>query len=355
LTRDSRHDLFASNTIFALYVEGRRAPAGDQYPPSSGNGMVSTQDVKAAYHLILGRPPESGDVLLGHAKQYESIGELREAFLNSPEFQSILLRRPQGAVPLDWGRQVVETEASTAEMAEMISRVEATWQHLGQSEPHWSVLVNDCYRAERIGQNEELFYQTGRTYLQRLQRAAERCGISLGNYRHCFELGCGVGRLTIWLSKQFESVVGADISAAHLEIARATLHRLACNNVNLMHIASLDDFDAMPHFDLFTSLIVLQHNPPPVIALLLERMLRKLRPGGIAYFQLPTFIADYRFIVGEYLGQPNATGRIEMHAFPQPALFDIIERCGCRLLEIREDDEVGREPIVSNTVFLAKS
>jgi SAM-dependent methyltransferase len=122
-----------------------------------------------------------------------------------------------------------------------------------------------------------------------------------------------------------------------------------------MHIASLDDFDAMPHFDLFTSLIVLQHNPPPVIALLLERILRKLRPGGTAYFQVPTFIADYHFVVGEYLGQPNPMGRIEMHALPQRVLFDIIERCGCRLLEIREDDEAGGGPIVSNTIFLSKS
>jgi hypothetical protein len=70
---------------------------------------------------------------------------------------------------------------------------------------------------------------------------------------------------------------------------------------------------------------------------------------------VPTFIADYRFVVGEYLGQPNPTGQIEMHALPQRVLFDIIERCGCRLLDIREDDEVGREPIVSNTVFLIKS
>jgi SAM-dependent methyltransferase len=317
--------------------------------------MVSTEDVKAAYRLILGRPPESGDVLLRHARQYQSIDELREAFFNSPEFQNSPLRRTQPAGPLEWGKNVVETEASPAEMNEMIGRVEATWQHLGQSEPHWSVLVNDCFRTEQIGQNEDLFYQTGRIYLQRLQQAAERCGISLGDYRHCFELGCGVGRLTIWLSEQFENVVAADISGAHLEIAQATLRRFSCNNVSLKHITSLADLDALPEFDLFTSMIVLQHNPPPVIALLLERMLRKLRPGGTAYFQVPTFIADYRFVVGEYLGQPNPTGQIEMHALPQRVLFDIIERCGCRLLDIREDDEAGREPIVSNTVFLSKS
>lgn len=315
--------------------------------------MVSTEDVKAAYRLILGRAPESGDVLRHHAEQYQSIDELREAFLTSPEFQNVPWRSAPAA-PSDWRESIVETEASPAEMTEMIRRVEATWQHLGQSEPHWSVLVNDRFRAERIGENEDLFYETGRIYLQRLQRAAERCGISFDDYRDCFELGCGVGRLTIWLSEQFEKVVAADISAAHLQVAEATLHRFGRNNVRLAQIASLGDLDRLPEFDLFTSMIVLQHNPPPIISLLLERMLRKLRPGGAAYFQVPTAILDYRFVVGEYLGQPNPTGRMEMHALPQRVLFDIIERSGCRLLEIREDDEVGREPIVSNTVFLTK-
>src|SRR5205085_2666337 len=167
-------------------VEGQRATAGDQYRLSSGNGMVSTEDVKAAYRLILGRPPENGDVLLRHAKQHHSIDELREAFFNSPEFQNIPLRRLPPAVRPDGGQTVVETEASPAQMAEMICRVEATWRHLGQSEPHWSVLVNDCFRSEQIGQNEDFFYQTGRLYLQRLQRAAERSGISLGDRRDCF-------------------------------------------------------------------------------------------------------------------------------------------------------------------------
>src|ERR1700686_4334748 len=72
-----------------LHVAGQCATAGDQYRSALGKRMVSTEDVKAAYRLILGRPPESGDVLFRHARQYRSIDELREAFFNSPEFQNI--------------------------------------------------------------------------------------------------------------------------------------------------------------------------------------------------------------------------------------------------------------------------
>jgi SAM-dependent methyltransferase len=317
--------------------------------------MVSTEDVKAAYRLILGRAPENDDVLARHAKQYQSLDELRQAFFNSPEFQHMPWRQPRPVAPLDWGNSVVETDASPAQLTEMIRRTETTWQHLGQSEPHWSVLVNDRFRTEQIGQNEDLFYETGRIYLLCLQRTAERCGVALNDYRDCFELGCGVGRLTVFLADQFEKVIAADISAAHLKIAQATLDRFGRTNVSLAHITSLGDLDTLPEFDLFTSMIVLQHNPPPVIALLLERMLRKLRPGGAAYFQVPTFITDYRFVVSEYLGQANPTGEMEMHPLPQRVLFDIIERCGCRLLEIREDDAIGHGPTVSNTIFLGKS
>ena len=47
---------------------------------------------------------------------------------------------------------------------------------------------------------------------------------------------------------------------------------------------------------------------------------------------------------------------MEMHYFPQAALFDLIAAQGCRVLEMREDDAIGLSVIaVSNTVLLQKS
>jgi hypothetical protein len=99
---------------------------------------------------------------------------------------------------------------------------------------------------------------------------------------------------------------------------------------------------------------VLQHNPPPLIAALLTRLLNKLRPGGVAYFQVPTYRLNYRFLVDEYLRTASPMDGIEMHVIPQWVLFDILHRCGCRLLECREDHWTGDPRMISNSIFLRK-
>lgn len=50
--------------------------------------MVSKDDVKAAYQLILGREPESEEVVAFLATQYSSVPELRHAMIYSYEFLS---------------------------------------------------------------------------------------------------------------------------------------------------------------------------------------------------------------------------------------------------------------------------
>src|SRR6266536_4485241 len=177
--------------------------------------MVSTEDVRAAYRLILDRAPENEDVVIEHAKRYNSIAELRDAFLNSPEFQHTPRRYSSPDLPY-WESDVVEVDASDAELSEMINHVTETWSHLGVSEPHWSVVTKEQFRARTIGAHEDAFYTSGRSDLLRLERAAQRCGVTLARYKDCFELGCGVGRLTVWLSELFRGrVIAADISPPH--------------------------------------------------------------------------------------------------------------------------------------------
>ncbi|MGH7093257.1 MAG: hypothetical protein ACREFB_06960, partial [Stellaceae bacterium] len=108
-----------------------------------------------------------------------------------------------------------------------------------------------------------------------------------------------------------------------------------------------------PEFDVLVSTIVLQHNPPPIAALMLDAALRKLRPGGVALFQVPTYGPRYRFVAEDYLAHLGEG--MEMHVLPQHAIFEIFERTGCRLLECREDAAVGNhEGFVSNTFFVRK-
>jgi SAM-dependent methyltransferase len=324
----------------------------------SEKGMITSEDVKAAYRLILGRDPENEEVLLKHALEARSLDDLRRIFLCSPEFQHIAwarvpwLQSPER--PLDWPPIAVETDASDAKLSLMMRHIEENWHRLGLLDPHWSVLTNEAYRASNISHSEAPFYESGKPDIDRFVRTAERCDASLTGLTHCFELGCGVGRMTVWLAELFEGVVAADISLTHLSVARQALNRWDRRNVDLVHLDSFSAFEDIPQFDVFFSFIVLQHNPPPLIAALLKAVLGKLRPGGVAYFQVPTYRLDYRFQIDEYLRKTSPTDGMEVHAIPQHILFEILRQSGCRLLECREDHWTGDYGTISNSIFAKK-
>ncbi len=74
----------------------------------------------------------------------------------------------------------------------------------------------------------------------------------------------------------------------------------------------------------------------------------------MAFFQVPTYKAGYRFCIDDYLDLTNVTD-MEMHYFPQAALLDLVAEQGCRVLEIREDDAIGLSiTAVSNTLLVQK-
>jgi SAM-dependent methyltransferase len=324
---------------------------------ASENSVVNIEDVKTAYRLLLGREPEDEAVLLAHTQHSRSFEELRAAFFRSTEFQNLAAQQTAFRPllrPLDWPPIRVELDASSAQLASMMRNTEATWNQLGVSEPHWSVLAHDAFLATNIAKVEPEFYESGKDAIHMLCRTAERCGTSLSGLSRCFELGCGLGRITIWLAGLFERLVAADISPAHLALARQAVDRLEVANVELVHLHSFGTFEAIPEFDVFFSFIVLQHNPPPLIAALLRIILGKLRAGGIAYFQVPTYRLNYDFQIEEYLRSVDFSGRMEMHVIPQSVLFDILRQSGCRVLECREDNWTGDPGIISNTIFAKK-
>ena len=125
-------------------------------------------------------------------------------------------------------------------------------------------------------------------------------------------------------------------------------------NVSYQQLATLDQLSQLPQVDAIFSLITLQHNPPPIMAWMLRTLLSSLRPGGVAYFQLPTYRTGYLFEVERYLhsAPPNT---LEMHYLPQHEVFRLVAETGCLCLEVREDGMVGAEDqMLSNTFLVQK-
>lgn len=319
--------------------------------------MVSKEDVVLAYKLLFGREPEDDAVVTHYATEVTDLRALRELFINSTEFRATLerIQSPRPTHPPFIGPPMeVELTAPAEKLSALFAKVSAQWHHLGKTEPHWSVLTNESYFQENFHMNRAAFYTSGESELKMFDATLVRAGVARDGLHRCLELGCGVGRVTAPLAIRFAEVIAVDISTTHLRVAEDHLRTKGIANVQFRHLDSIDDVSSLGSFDVLYSCIVLQHNPPPVTGRLLRDLLAQLRVGGVAFFQVPTYKAGYRFRIDDYLAQGNST-EMEMHYFPQAVLLDLIAQQGCRVLEIREDDSIGLSAItISNTLLVQK-
>ncbi|MEI7874956.1 MAG: class I SAM-dependent methyltransferase [Alphaproteobacteria bacterium] len=248
----------------------------------------------------------------------------------------------------------IELDGPADQRREMFQQVARCWQHLGEQEPYWSVLTAPQFKMSHIGSTGDEFYRSGQACLSTINAFFARSGQAIADIQSVLEFGCGVGRETTALASRFRRVVGVDISAAHLALARQAVSRHHQSNVGFVQLASIEAVAALPQCDLLYSVIALQHNPPPVMLEVLSQLFDRLRPGGYALFQLPTFWKGYSFSWREQLARTDSLA-MEKHVLPQAAVYTAMRRYGLDLLEVHEDRAVGDPDIISNTFFARKS
>jgi SAM-dependent methyltransferase len=313
---------------------------------------LSAEAVIWAYRLFLDREPESATTV-ENTLAYGSVKALREALLASKEFTG---HNPpaQASPPLDVPPIEVEWETDPVSAEVLLSHVKDTWTRLGKERPHWSVLSAEQFLPEHIAGSEDAFFDSGREDVSDLTAILLRNGFGTIQLRSAFEFGCGIARVTPYLAEVFPRITACDVSAAHLQIARGVITRAGAHNVELV-LADEEKFGMEGPFDLWFSRIVLQHNSPPIMALILRRALTLLARGGVAVFQVPTYCRGYRFNTAEYIATLTGSGDIEMHVLPQAAVFRIAAEAGCRPVEVREDRATGLGPAwLSNTFVVVK-
>ncbi len=327
----------------------------------SQNSPLTPDTVALAYRLLLGREPENQAVLDQFCGSVRDLAQLRQVFLDSPEFRQRMaatLDKSQPQVrqrhPFHLPQMPVELDATPAELVQMLDRVKAAWERFGDTEPYWSVVTQPMYRMEQIEAHRKSFYHSGKYSCDLFLAALRRCGINPAELGSCLEVGCGVGRVTRYLAEAFPRLIAADVSGAHLGYAREWLQQEGLSNVEWRHWTDPAALQQLPAVDVVFSLITLQHNPPPVMAWMLRALLAALNHGGVAYLQLPTYSSGYLFEVKRYLNMsPQAS--MEMHFLPQHEVFAIVQASGCICLEVREDTMVGDEDrMLSNTFLIRK-
>ena len=313
--------------------------------------IISKDAIIWAYRLFLDREPENDLVVSDKLACLRNTADIRRDFMSSSEFitknpviRTLSLSGHEPSMPIE----------SSDDLNGLFAHIQNVWEDLGKSEPHWSVLTWDKFMSNGEGTEEE-FYNTGKGDVDRLLETLKRNSIDINSLDTCLEFGCGVGRITSWLSQKFKTVIGYDISRAHLHLAQQHFDKSSYKNISLHHLRELSDIEKLPQVDLVFSVIVLQHNPPPIIKLIIKWLIRALNPGGIAFFQVPTYRNGYSFILKNYLSDEIKNHTMEMHVLPQNELFEVIHNENGKVIEVLEDGYTGlRDGERSNTFVVQK-
>ena len=215
------------------------------------------------------------------------------------------------------------------------------------------MLSADDFLPGRIKDTETSFFASGQQDVNDLIALLARHGKSAADFAQVIEFGCGIGRVTPHLARTFRHVTACDVSTSHAAMAEKVVAGAGVRNVRFEPVVD-DRFGMDDGFDLWFSRIVLQHNPPPVIARILERAFVLLEPGGMAVFQVPTYATGYRFRLAEYLARDRSADGIEMHVLPQSAVFAIARDCGCEPLDVLEDGSAGPMQDWCSTTFVMR-
>ena len=323
----------------------RRFALGRPVPqPAADNEVdaLTEQSVTWAYRFFLGREPENSAVIEEKLRYADDLAAFRNSFLFSQEFLKSLpawLRLPlHGDEPYC----KVQCDGSAKELTRLFEHVASSWQELGSSDPYYSVLTQEEFAGLPSQERIEAFFRSGPGDVERFLLALQRNELDLTGRPVCLEYGCGLGRITQALAPRFQKVIGVDISRTHLAEASKQAHERRVDNIEWMHLESIAALDRLPPVDVIYSMIVLQHNPPPVIDRIVSTFARILKPGGIAYFQVPTYRLGYEFDLREYLDSCAGPSGIEMHVYPQHRVFQHFAQVGAIPVSVVEDGATGR-------------
>jgi SAM-dependent methyltransferase len=165
-----------------------------------------------------------------------------------------------------------------------LSRHQSIWEGHGSSDPLWAVVTDPRYQGGRW--KPEDFFATGRKEIHAVLGHLKKKGIRPNRRGQALDFGCGVGRLTAALARNFSGALGLDISQSMVEHARRFHAKLRRAKFQVNASWDLSAFKS-GSFDFVYASIVLQHIPTQATEGYLKEFLRVLRPKGLLVFNLP--------------------------------------------------------------------
>jgi 2-polyprenyl-3-methyl-5-hydroxy-6-metoxy-1,4-benzoquinol methylase len=164
----------------------------------------------------------------------------------------------------------------------MKARTDLDWERWGKQDPYFGVLTDPKYRQSNIKNTKADFFESGK---QHIIDAIEGIEQHFGPIPRAsaLDFGCGVGRLLVRLSTEFNRIRGLDVSKSMLEEASKSLAEVKIDNVELLE--SDDTLSVLGNikFDFIHTYQVLQHIPPERGYRIIHNLLDHLSTGG-AFF-----------------------------------------------------------------------
>ena len=170
--------------------------------------------------------------------------------------------------------------------AEPVSNTDLEWQKWGEQDPYFAVITEPRFRSASLTtEAKQQFFDSGRRHVQYVLECCRQYLDPSTPIRRVLDFGCGTGRLALPFARQFESVVGVDISPAMLREAQRNAEAAGLNNITWA--PSDDTLSAVQgRFDLVHSFITLQHLEPARARALFLRLIDLVDEGGVAAIQI---------------------------------------------------------------------
>jgi SAM-dependent methyltransferase len=175
--------------------------------------------------------------------------------------------------------------ARLREVTQVTAPSNIEWAQWGESDPFWGVASHvGRKRGEQNPWTAQEFYELGandwavfRTRWDNYDRLPGKC----------IEIGCGAGRLTMHMARDFREVVGVDVSEGMLRVART---HVTTPNVAFLQSNGVELPVATSSADGVFSTHVFQHFDSHDLARAnFAEVARILRPGATAMIHLPIY------------------------------------------------------------------
>lgn len=154
------------------------------------------------------------------------------------------------------------------------------WQFLAKKNPNYYI-----FSDEAISKSESDYRKSGQDDVQNIITGDPALAGILRNSKICLEMGCGNGRMTEFLAKEFSYVFAVDISQEMLDLARKRL--AGYNNIDFIQSDGTKFNLPDESIDFVFSYLVLQHFPTKkMVKKTLEEFYRLLKIGGTAKIQV---------------------------------------------------------------------